>query len=112
MKRFIQGEDRQQVTLLPECLNDFNGRNLLDRGLQLAHRAARILHLLRAGLHLRRRLGDQQRPRRPMGSLPIGGAHLRAGDSGRGPRGEAPPFASRRFSQRLPARPRFRWAGL
>ena len=23
MSRFIQGEDRQQVTLLPECLDDF-----------------------------------------------------------------------------------------
>ena len=23
MKRFIEGEDRKQVTLLPECLDDF-----------------------------------------------------------------------------------------
>ena len=23
MKRFIEGEDRAQVTLLPECLDDF-----------------------------------------------------------------------------------------
>ncbi len=23
MKRFIEGEDRQQVTLLPECLDDY-----------------------------------------------------------------------------------------
>ena len=23
MKRFIEGEDRSQVTLLPECLNDY-----------------------------------------------------------------------------------------
>jgi transposase len=23
MKRFIEGEDRHQVTLLPECLDDF-----------------------------------------------------------------------------------------
>ena len=25
MKRFIEGEDRRQVTLLPECLDDFIG---------------------------------------------------------------------------------------
>ena len=25
MKRFIEGEDRQQVTLLPECLDDYIG---------------------------------------------------------------------------------------
>ena len=25
MKRFIEGEDRRQVTLLPECLEDFIG---------------------------------------------------------------------------------------
>ena len=23
MKRFVEGEDRSQVTLLPECLDDF-----------------------------------------------------------------------------------------
>jgi transposase len=23
MKRFVEGEDRKQVTLLPECLDDF-----------------------------------------------------------------------------------------
>ncbi|MGH6608707.1 MAG: IS1182 family transposase [Burkholderiaceae bacterium] len=27
MKRFIEGEDRQQVTLLPECLDDFIGED-------------------------------------------------------------------------------------
>jgi hypothetical protein len=27
MKRFIEGEDRKQVTLLPECLDDFVAEN-------------------------------------------------------------------------------------
>ena len=27
MKRFIEGEDRQQVTLLPECLDDYIGED-------------------------------------------------------------------------------------
>ena len=27
MKRFIEGEDRQQVTLLPECLDDYIGKD-------------------------------------------------------------------------------------
>lgn len=27
MKRFIEGEDRHQVTLLPECLDDFVGED-------------------------------------------------------------------------------------
>jgi len=27
MKRFVEGEDRTQVTLLPECLDDFVGED-------------------------------------------------------------------------------------
>src|SRR6266478_1112946 len=27
MKRFVEGEDRKQVTLLPECLDDFVGED-------------------------------------------------------------------------------------
>lgn len=27
MKRFIEGEDRQQVTLLPDCLDDYIGQD-------------------------------------------------------------------------------------
>lgn len=27
MKRFIEGEDRQQVALLPECLDDYIGED-------------------------------------------------------------------------------------
>ena len=27
MKRFIEGEDRSQVTLLPECLDDYIGQD-------------------------------------------------------------------------------------
>ncbi len=27
MKRFIEGEDRHQVTLLPECLDDYIGED-------------------------------------------------------------------------------------
>ena len=27
MKRFIEGEDRSQVTLLPECLDDYVGQD-------------------------------------------------------------------------------------
>ena len=27
MKRFIEGEDRQQVTLLPECIDDYIGED-------------------------------------------------------------------------------------
>ena len=27
MKRFIGGEDRQQITLLPECLDDYIGED-------------------------------------------------------------------------------------
>jgi transposase len=27
MKRFIEGEDRGQVTLLPECLDDYIGQD-------------------------------------------------------------------------------------
>ncbi len=27
MKRFIRGEDRQQVTMLPECLDDYIGED-------------------------------------------------------------------------------------
>jgi len=27
MRRFIEGEDRSQVTLLPECLDDFIGED-------------------------------------------------------------------------------------
>ena len=27
MKRFIEGEDRRQVTLLPECLDDYIGED-------------------------------------------------------------------------------------
>ena len=27
MKRFIEGEDRTQVTLLPECLDDYIGED-------------------------------------------------------------------------------------
>ncbi|MDM0078852.1 hypothetical protein QTH90_30910 [Variovorax sp. J2P1-59] len=28
MKRFIEGEDRQQVTLLPECLDDYMAKTI------------------------------------------------------------------------------------
>ena len=27
MKRFVEGEDRNQVTLLPECLDDYIGED-------------------------------------------------------------------------------------
>jgi len=27
MKRFVEGEDRSQVTLLPECLDDYVGQD-------------------------------------------------------------------------------------
>jgi len=27
MSRFVEGQDRQQVTLLPECLDDFIGED-------------------------------------------------------------------------------------
>ena len=30
MKRFVEGEDRRQATLLPECLDDYVTRTILS----------------------------------------------------------------------------------
>jgi len=38
MKRFIEGEDRHQVTLLPECLDDYIGE---DNPVRVSMRSSR-----------------------------------------------------------------------
>ena len=72
MKRFIEGEDRSQVTLLPECLDDFIGE---DNPVRVVDVFVDELDLLQAWLRWRRAGSD----RAPV--VPPGGAaqdlHLR-----------------------------------
>ena len=52
MKRFIEGEDRSQVTLLPECLDDYVGE---DNPVRVVDVFVDELDLASSGLRRRRR---------------------------------------------------------
>lgn len=53
MKRFIEGESRDQVTLLPECLDDYIGEDNPVRVIDLFVDELDMAALDSTGLHLR-----------------------------------------------------------
>ena len=60
MKRFVEGEDRNQVTLLPECLDDYVGEDNPVRVIDVFIDEL-DLTALGAGLQDHRRLSQGQR---------------------------------------------------
>ena len=58
MKRFVEGQDRSQLILLPDCLDDYVG----EEGLSRCPREAHMMYSSLAASHTRRGVRGRQWP--------------------------------------------------